>query len=48
MIAFELNIFQKKFKNSQATKISQQRFIEYKQMVQLCVDTFVLDLQILC
>ena len=29
LVALDLNIFQKKFKNSWATKISQQIFIEY-------------------
>ena len=37
MTAPELNIFQKKMKNSWTTKISQQTFIEYKQMISIVV-----------
>ena len=33
LAALELNIFQKKFKNSWETKISQQIFIKYKDMI---------------
>ena len=47
-IALELNIFKKKLKNSLATKILQQLFIEYEQMNQQCVDNLILDLLILC
>ena len=45
--SFGLNIFQKKLKSSYERKISQEVFIKYNQMIQSCVDTFVLDL-ILC
>ena len=38
-----LNVLQKKLKNSSATKISQQMFRECKQIIQYCVDTFVLS-----
>ena len=54
LIALELNIFQKKFKRTYSrkktkeTKKQQQIFIEHKQMIRLCVDTFVMDLSILC
>ena len=40
--------FQKKLINSQETKKLKQIFIEYKHTIQSCVDTFVLDLLILC
>ena len=43
-----LNIFQKIFKNSLAAKIFLKIFIEYNQMIQKCMDTFVWDLLILC
>ena len=33
-IALQLNLFKKKLKNLQTTKISQQIFIKYKQMIQ--------------
>ena len=53
LIPLELNIFQKKFKRtysrkkSKETKKQQQIFIEHKQIIGLCVDTFVMDLSIL-
>ena len=53
LIPLELNIFQKKFKRtysrkkSKETKKQQQIFIEHKQIIGLCVDTFVMDLLIL-
>ena len=37
-----------KFKNPSTTEISKQMFSECKYMIQRCVDTFVLDLLILC
>ena len=39
LTALETNIFRKKFKNSAATKISQQIFTDNKQMIQYSVDT---------
>ena len=48
MIASELNVSQKKIKNSYTTKLLQQIFIEYKHTSQKCVDTFVLHLLTSC
>ena len=45
-IALEFNILQKKLENSLEIKIY-QRFIEYKHMIQQCVDT-LLDSLVLC
>ena len=45
-IALEFNILQKKLENSLEIKIC-QRFIEYKYMIQQCVDT-LLDSLVLC
>ena len=45
-IALEFNILQKKLENSLEIKIC-QRFIEYKHMIQQCVDT-LLDSLVLC
>ena len=42
----ELNIFQKKLKNSWKTKILQQIFVEYKHKIRQCMDISVLDLLI--
>ena len=47
-LALELDIFQKKLKSSQETKISLQIFIENKHTFRVCAVTFVLDLLILC
>ena len=48
LIALEWGTFQNQLKNSYATKISQQIFIDYKHMIQWNVDNFELDLLILC
>ena len=48
LIALELNIFKKKMRNEQETKILSQIFIEYKHTKQYSVNTFVLDLFVLC
>ena len=41
-------MFQKNFKNSLEIKLLKKIFLEYKHMIQYCVDTFVLDLLVLC
>ena len=46
LIALEINILQKKFKNSDETKRSY--FVKYRQVIQYCADTAVLDLLVLC
>ena len=45
--SFGVEYILKESKNSYSPKISQQIFIEYKQIVQKCVDTLVLHLLIL-
>ena len=45
---FRVQHILKKFENLQATKISQQIFIECKELIQKRMNTFVSDLLILC
>ena len=47
-IVLELNIFLKKLKNLLEIKTSKQIFLEYKQTIHQCVNTFAMDLLILC
>ena len=47
LAALKLNMFQMKLKNSSTTKLLKQMFVRCKQMIQWCVDTFLLGLLIL-
>ena len=46
--SFGVEYIPKEIKKILGSKILQQIFIEYKQMIQYCVDTFEFDFLILC
>ena len=48
LIVLVLSMFLKKSKDLLDIKTQKQTYLEYKQTIQQCVDTFVLDLLILC
>ena len=48
LTVLELNIFLKKLNDLLVIKICKQIFLEYKHMIRLCEDIFVLNLLISC